>query len=108
VATVLDDNGKAGNSCFSAVVRTLVSPEFQPESGVSCPSDDGDGGKWNWNVHATETSQYKVINRPDGDNAAGESNVIILLTAPELSWEMALPAQHADPVADRAGRLRPL
>ena len=89
MATVLDDNGKAGNTCFSAVVRTLVSPEFQPESGVSCPSDDGDGGKWNWNVHATETSQYKVINRPDGDNAAGESNVITLLTAPELSWEMA-------------------
>jgi hypothetical protein len=88
VAVVLDDNGTPGNTCFSAVARTLVSPEFQPEGGVSCPSDDGDGGKWFWNVHATETSQYKVINRPDGSNGAAESNVITLLTAPEVSWEM--------------------
>lgn len=87
-AVVLDDAGKPGNTCFTALRRTLRAPDFAPESGISCPSDDGDGGRWHWDVHVNETEQFKIAGRADGNNAAAESNVITLLTAPEFSWAM--------------------
>ena len=84
VGTLLDDAGAAGNSCFQTYTRTFVT-DFAPESGISCPSDTA-GGRWGWSPTPIENTQYKAINRPDENNGPAESNVITLLTAPEVHW----------------------
>lgn len=84
VGTLLDDAGAAGNSCFQTYTRTFVT-DFAAESGVSCPSDTA-GGRWGWSPTPIENTQYKAVNHPDESNAPAESNVITLLTAPEVQW----------------------
>ena len=87
VGMLLDDAGVAGNSCFREYQRTFVT-DFAQDGGISCPSDTA-GGHWGLMPIITENTQFKAANLPDDNNAAAESGVITLLTAPEVHWDGA-------------------
>jgi hypothetical protein len=88
--TVLDDQGKPGNSCIKTLSKPLVALDFTTDSSMSCPTDSGDGtGFWTWDVHAQENEQFKAAVWPDESNAPAESNVVTIFTAPEVNWDIS-------------------
>lgn len=94
--TTLDNAGQPGNSCIHTLDKPLADAVgFTPEGGIWCPPDPGTGaGSWSWSVHPTENSQYKAVTEPDDDNAAAESNVVTLLTGPELYWNVGFKGER--------------
>jgi hypothetical protein len=88
--TVLDDQGKPGNSCIRTFSKPIVAADFIQDGGMSCPTDSGDGtGYWTWDVHAQENEQFKAAAYPDENNAPAESNVVTIFTAPEVEWDVS-------------------
>lgn len=84
--TLLDDAGRPGNSCWRAAEKTVVEPEWHVEQGIACPA--GSEGWFTWDVHATENTQFKsVVVGDDTGTSPSESNVVTMLTGPELKWD---------------------
>ena len=112
--TTLDDAGAAGNSCIHTLRKPLQATAFEPDGGLWCPNDFGDGtGSWWWSgANGPENEQFKAVVEPDEHIGAAESNVVTFLTGPELHWHVtyngnqrALNLQVTSDAEDFAGTL---
>jgi hypothetical protein len=112
--TTLDDSGAAGNSCIYTLRKPLQATAFERDGGLWCPNDFGDGtGRWSWSgVPNAENQQFKAVVEPDEYNGPAETNVVTLLTAPDLHWHVTyngnqrvLDLQVTSDAEDYAGTL---